>query len=80
MYAVAAAQFAAVGTTDIPIDQYVPLWGCPVPLISDNGLHFTSKLSNDAFYDRGRTFSLFLFLNEGFLNPKSSECQSCFEK
>ena len=34
----------------------------------------------DAFNHRGSTFPLHFFLNEGFLNPKSSECQSCFEK
>ena len=51
MYAVAAAQFIAVGTADILIDKFIPLWGCPVTFISDNELHFTSKLSN-AIYER----------------------------
>ena len=46
MYAEAAAQFTATGTADILIGQYIPLWGSPVTLISDNGQQFTSKLSN----------------------------------
>ena len=50
MYGVAAAQFTAVGTADMLIDQYIPLWGCPVTLISDNGLRFTASLSN-AIYE-----------------------------
>ena len=44
MHAVAATQFTAAGTADVLVDQYIPLWWCPVMLVSDNGLHFTSKL------------------------------------
>ena len=32
------------------------------------------------FYDRGSTDPLKWFLNDGTLDPKPSECQSCFEK
>ena len=51
MFAVSAAQFTAAGTADIFIDKYITLWGCPVTLLSDNGLQFTSKLAR-AVYDR----------------------------
>ena len=45
MDAVSAAEFTAEGTTDILANKYIPLWGCPVSLLSDNGLQFCSKLS-----------------------------------
>ena len=45
MYVVAAAQFTAAGTADILVNQYITLWGCPVTLISGNGMKFTSKIS-----------------------------------
>ncbi len=45
MFPVSAAQFTAAGTADIFINEYITLWGCPVTLLSDNGLQFTSKLS-----------------------------------
>ena len=51
IFAVSAAQFTAAGTADIFIDKYITLSGCPVSLLSDNGLHFTSKLAR-AVYDR----------------------------
>ena len=45
MYVVAVAQFTAAGTADILVNQYIPRWGCPVTLISGNGMKFTSKIS-----------------------------------
>ena len=51
MYATTEAQFTASGTADILVDRHIPLWGCPVTLLSDNGLQFYSKLSL-ALYDR----------------------------
>ena len=49
MYAVSPANYTAEGTANIFVNQYIPLWGCPVSLLSDNGLHFTSQLSAAIF-------------------------------
>ena len=51
MYAITEAEFTATGTADILINRYIPLWGCPVTLLSDNGLQFCSKFSR-ALYER----------------------------
>ena len=45
MFAVTAAEFTAKGTANIFVNQYMTKWGCPTTLLSDNGLHFCSKLS-----------------------------------
>ncbi|CAB1111268.1 unnamed protein product [Ectocarpus sp. CCAP 1310/34] len=45
MSAVTAAEFTARGTAHIFVNQYMTKWGCPTTLLSDNGLHFCSKLS-----------------------------------
>ena len=44
MFAVTAAEFTAEGTANILVNQYIPLWGCPRTILSDNGLQFCSKL------------------------------------
>ena len=46
MYAVFAAELTAEGTAGILVNKYIPLWGCPFSLLSDNGLQFCSKLSH----------------------------------
>ena len=51
MFATSEVEFTASGTAYILVDRYIPLWGCPVSLLSDNGLHFCSKLSR-ALYER----------------------------
>ncbi|CAB1119117.1 unnamed protein product [Ectocarpus sp. CCAP 1310/34] len=45
MFAVTAAEFTARGTAHIFVNQYMTKWGCPTTLLSDNELHFCSKLS-----------------------------------
>ena len=40
MYATTEAEFTASGTADILVDRFIPLWECPVSLLSDNGLQF----------------------------------------
>ena len=46
MYAVSAAESTAEGTADILVNKCIPLWGCPVSLLSDKGLQFCSKMSH----------------------------------
>ena len=41
----------AAGTADILLNEYIPLWGCRVMLLSDNGQEFNSKLAT-IVYDR----------------------------
>ncbi len=49
MYSVTATEFTAEGTADIFVNRYIPLWGCPVSLLSDNGTQFCSKLSQAVY-------------------------------
>ena len=49
MFPVAAAAFTAEGTTNILVNQYIPLWGCPRTILSDTGLQFCSKLSRAVY-------------------------------
>eukprot|EP00752_Nemacystus_decipiens_P016839 g15071.t1 len=51
MFPVTPAQFTAEGTADILVHRYIPLWGCPGSLLSDNAKHFSSKLP-DAIHKR----------------------------
>ena len=51
IFAVSAENFTAAGTADILLNEYIPLWGCPVTLLSDNGQQFTFKLAT-IVYDR----------------------------
>ena len=39
-----AAEFTAEGTANNLINLYIPLWGCPRSILSDNGLRFFSML------------------------------------
>ena len=43
MFVVTAAELTTEGTTNILINRYIPLWGCPRCVISDNGLQLCSK-------------------------------------
>ena len=49
MFPVTAAEFTAEGTANILVNQYIPLWGCPRTILSDNGLQFCSKLSQAVY-------------------------------
>ena len=49
MFPVTAAEFTAEGTDNILVNQYIPLWGCPRTILSDNGLQFCSKLSQAVY-------------------------------
>ena len=53
MYAITEGEFTTSGTADILVDRYIPLWGCPVSLPSDNGLQLYSNLSR-ALYQQNR--------------------------
>ena len=44
VYATSEAEFTASGTADILVDRYIFLWGCPVSILSDNGLQICSKI------------------------------------
>ena len=46
MFVVTAAKFTAKGTANILGNRYIPLWGCPRSILSDNGLQFFFKLSH----------------------------------
>ena len=46
MYAITVAKFTAEGTASILINRYIPLWGCPRSILSDNRLQICSKLSH----------------------------------
>ena len=45
MFPVTAADFTAEGTANTLVNQYIPSWGCPRTILSDNGLQFCTKLS-----------------------------------
>ena len=51
MFAVSKAEFTAEGTAHILVNRFVPIWGCPSTLLSDNGPHFCAQLSA-AIYKR----------------------------
>ena len=49
IFPVTAAEFTAEGTANILVNQYIPLWGCPRAILSDNRLQFCSKLSQTVY-------------------------------
>ena len=44
-YAVTQDERTAEGTARIFVEQYIPLWGCPQTLLSDNGSELVARLS-----------------------------------
>ena len=49
MFAVTAAEFTAEGTANILVNRFIPLWGCPSTLLSDNGLQFCAQLATAVY-------------------------------
>ena len=49
IFAVTAAEFTAEGTANILVNRFIPLWGCPSTLLSDNGLQFCAQLAIAVF-------------------------------
>ena len=49
MFAVTAAEFTAEGTINILVNRFIPLWGCPSTLLSDNGLQFCAQLATTVY-------------------------------
>ena len=49
MFPVTAAEFTAEGTANILVNQYIPLWGFPRAILSDNGLKLCSKPSQAVY-------------------------------
>ena len=48
-FAVTTAEFTAEGTADIPVNRFIPLWGCPSTLLSDNGLQLCARLATAVY-------------------------------
>ena len=44
-----ATEFTAEDTANILVNKYIPLWGCPRTILSDNGLQVFSKLSQAVY-------------------------------
>ena len=37
MFPVTASEFTTEGTANVLVNTYIPLWGCPRTILSDNG-------------------------------------------
>ena len=49
MFAATAAEFTAEGTANVLVNRFIPLWGCPSNLLSDNGLEFCAHLATAVY-------------------------------
>ena len=49
MFAVTTAEFTSEGTANILVNRFIPLWGCPSTLLSDNGPQFCARLATAVY-------------------------------
>ena len=49
MFAVTTAGFTAEGIANILVNRFIPLWGCPSALLSDNGHQFFARLATTVY-------------------------------
>ena len=49
MFAVTTAEFTAEGPANILVNRFIPLWGCPSTLLSDNGPQFCAWLATAVY-------------------------------
>ena len=49
MFAVTTAEFTAEGTANTLVNRFIPLWGCPSTLLSDNGPQFCARLATAVY-------------------------------
>ena len=49
MFAVTTAEFTAEGTANILVNRFIPLWGCPSTLLSDNRPQFVARLATAVY-------------------------------
>ena len=49
IFAVTTAEFTAEGTANILVNRFIPLWGCPSTLLSDNGPQFCARLATAVY-------------------------------
>ena len=53
MFAVTTAEYTAKGTANILVNRFIPLWGCPSTLLSDNGPQFCARLATTVYKPLG---------------------------
>ena len=49
MFAVTKVEFTAECTANILVNRFIPLWGCPSTLLSDNGPQFCARLATAVY-------------------------------
>ena len=49
VFAVTTAEFTGEGTANILVNRFIPLWGCPSTLLSDNGPQLCARLATAVY-------------------------------
>ena len=49
VFAITAAEFIAEGTANIFVNHFIPLWGCPSTVLSDNGSQLWAQLATAVY-------------------------------